>query len=263
VIEVVDRGEVRWIWLDRARARNAQDVALLQELERVLLDTAGTPSVRVVVLAGRGPSFSSGHDIKQVVTDREYRERISTVEGRLWLELELFVRPVELLRSLRVPTVCRVQGHCVAAAIMLADACDLVVAADDARFYSRVTRDMGADDVEIPALGWALGARRAKQLQWLGEELDAHAAERLGLVNWVVPLDELDAKVEDVAVRLLEVPREALALSKRSLRFMEDRRGRSDSAAYHFLSHQVSHATSDAVALLEQRIADLESKDRP
>ena len=257
---VEDRGEVRWIVLDRPEARNAQNAALLEALAEALRETAAAPSVRALVLAGNGPSFSAGHDVKEVVANPGYRANVASVEGRMWQELDLFVRPVELLRDLRIPTVCRVQGHCIAAAIMLVGATDLVVASDDALFSSSVTRDMGADDVEVPALAWALGERRAKQLLWTSERLDAAAAERLGLVNWVVPRDRLDAKVDAVVASLLEVPRQALALSKRSLRFMEDRRGRADAAAYHFLSHQLSHNTTDAIALLERRIAELEER---
>ena len=95
----------------------------------------------------------------------------------------------------------------------------------------------------------------------MSERLDAHQAERLGLVNWVVPREELDAKVAEVTDRLLEVPTHTLALSKQSLRFMEDRKGWADFAAYHFVSHQLSHSTTDAIALLERRIAELEAKN--
>jgi enoyl-CoA hydratase len=260
LVLVEDRGAVRWLILNRPTARNAQNAAMLEALAEALLGTAGDASVRAVVLAGSGPSFSAGHDLKEVVANPEYRANIETVEGRLWQELDLFVRPVELLRGLRVPTISRVQGHCIAAALMLIGATDLVIAAEDAVFSSSVTRDMGADDVEIPALAWAVGERRAKQLLWTSERIGAEEAERFGLVNWVVPSDELDAKVDAVVERVLEVPRQALALSKMSLRFMEDRRGRADSAAYHFLSHQLSHNTSDATGLLERRIDELRKK---
>ncbi|HTT93376.1 MAG TPA: enoyl-CoA hydratase-related protein [Solirubrobacterales bacterium] len=250
---VEDRGPVRWLILNRPEARNAQSIAMLEALADALVATAADRSVRAVVLAGNGPSFSAGHDLKEAVSNPTYRENIGSVEGRLWQELDYFVRPVDLLRDLRVPTICRVQGHCIAAAIMLAAAADLVIAADDALFYSAVTRDMAADDVEVPALAWAVGERRARQLLWTSERFGAEQAERFGLVNWVVPRAELDAKVEEVVAQVLEVPSQTLALSKMSLRFMEDRRGRSDSAAFHFLSHQISHNTTDAKSLLQQR----------
>lgn len=259
---VEDRGGVRWLVLNRPGARNAQNAALLERLHEAVTETAADPTVRVVVLAGAGPSFSAGHDLKEIVANPSYRRNNRSVEGRLWQELDRFVRPVEALRDLRVPTIARVQGHCLAASLMLIGAVDLVVASTDATFASRVTRDMGAADVELPALAWAVGERRAKQLQWTGETLTAEDALRLGLVNWVVEPDALDEKVEAVARALLDVPREALALSKLSLRFMEARRGRDDAAAYHFLAHQLSHHTTDAAALLERRVEELERKLR-
>jgi enoyl-CoA hydratase len=147
-----------------------------------------------------------------------------------------------------------------AASLMLVGACDLVVAGGDARFSSTVTRDMGAADVEVPWLYWAVGERRAKQLTWLSESFDAHEALAMGIVNWVVPNDDLDQKLQSVLDELLRVPREALELSKLSFRFMEDRRGRADVDAFHFLAHQLSHATTPAVELLRKRVADLEAR---
>jgi enoyl-CoA hydratase/carnithine racemase len=254
LVEVEDRGPVRWVMMNRPEVHNAQNAALLRELEDAFRDAANDASLRVLVLGGHGKSFSAGHDLNEVVANPEYRANLKSVEGRLWQELDLFVRPLELLRSLRIPTVCRVQGYCVAAAIMLLMATDLVVAADDAIFWSSVTRDMGVDDVEVSALAWALGERRAKQVLWTSERLDAHRAAQFGLVNWVVPVDELDAKISQVTDELLKVPRDTLALSKASLRFMEDRRGRADAEAYHFLSHQLSHGTTAAQSLLRHRI---------
>ncbi|HEY2055574.1 MAG TPA: enoyl-CoA hydratase-related protein [Solirubrobacterales bacterium] len=259
-IVVEDRGEARYITLNRPGKRNAQSPALLRELERVLIETRDRRDIRVVVLAGAGPSFSAGHDLNAAVEDEDYARNLKTVEGRMWQEAEVFVRPVTLLRELPMPTVARVQGHCVAAALMLVSATDLVIASGDAHFASRVTRDQGADDVEVPTFAWDIGVRQAKQLLWLSEGIGAEEALRLGLVNWVVEPEELDAKVEEVVAGLAEVPREALALSKMSFDFIERRRGRDDAAAYHFLTHQLSHNTEESKALLAARVAELEAK---
>jgi enoyl-CoA hydratase/carnithine racemase len=259
---VEDRGPVRRVTLNRPAARNAQNEEMLTELSRVFADTRETPEVRVLVLAGAGESFSSGHDIKEAAFNPRYRANIETVEGRFRQERDLFVRPIELLQALPIATVCRVQGHCMAAALMLVGACDLVVASDDASFSSGVTKVMAAADVEVPWVYWALGERRAKQLTWLSETLDAQDALRMGLVNWVVPGEELEGKVGSVVDELLSVPPEAISLSKLSMRFMENRRGRMDTEAYHFLSHQLSHQTTDAVELLRRRVAELEQRLR-
>jgi enoyl-CoA hydratase/carnithine racemase len=259
---VEDRGPVRWVTLNRPAARNAQNEEMLIELARAFSDTHDTPEIRVLVLAGAGETFSSGHDIKEAAFNPRYRANIETVEGRFRQERDLFVRPIELLQTLPIATVCRVQGHCMAASLMLIGACDLVVAGDDARFSSGVTKAMGAADVEVPWVYWALGERRAKQLTWLSETLDAQDALRLGLVNWVVPGAELDDKVYSIVDELLNVPAEAISLSKLSMRFMENRRGRMDTEAYHFLGHQLSHHTTDAVELLRLRVAELEQRLR-
>lgn len=253
-ILVQDRGAVRYLTLNRPRTHNAQSPDLLRELERVLLAVRDDKDVRVVVVRGAGKSFSSGHDLRAAIDDPDYRNNLESVEGRFWQELELFVRPVELLRELSIPTIAEVHGHCIAAGIMLMEAADLVIAADDARFTSAVTRDQGADDVEIPTLAWTLGARRAKQFLWLSEALSAEQALELGIVNWVVPRAELEAKTEAVAAELVKVPREALALSKLTFRFIEQRRGRADAADYHFLTHQLSHNTNESKRLLAERI---------
>jgi len=226
----------------------------------VLLETRDRREIRVVVLAGGGPTFSAGHDLNAAVEDAGYASNLKTVEGRMWQEAEVFVRPVTLLRELPMPTVARVQGHCVAAALMLVSAVDLVVASSDAQFASRVTRDQGADDVEVPTFAWDIGVRQAKQLLWLSEGIGAEQALQLGLVNWVVEPDDLDAKVAEVCAGLREVPREALALSKLSFDFIERRRGRDDAASYHFLTHQLSHNTEESKALLAARVAELEAK---
>jgi enoyl-CoA hydratase len=259
---VKDRGPVRWVTLNRPATRNAQNEEMLCELATVFAQTREAPEVRVLVLAGAGGSFSSGHDIKEAAFNPRYRANIETVEGRFRQERDLFVRPIELLRTLPIPTVCRVQGHCMAAALMLLGACDLVVASDDARFSSGVTKLMGAADVEVPWVYWALGERRAKQLTWLSETFDAQDALRMDLVNWVVPGTELDDKVGSVIDELLSVPPEAISLSKLSMRFMENRRGRTDTEAYHFLAHQLSHHTTEAVELLRRRVAELEQRLR-
>ncbi len=256
---VEDRGEVRWVTLNRAAVRNAQNEEMLSLLSEILADPA-TSAARVLVLAGDGSSFSSGHDVKEAAFNPHYRANIESVEGRLRQERDLFVRPIELLRSLPIPTIARVQGHCMAAALMLVGACDFAVASVDATFSSTVTRDMAAADVEVPWLYWQLGDRRAKQLTWLSETIDAGEALGLDIVNWVVPIDQLDAKIESVTTELLRVDRDALELSKLSFRFMQRRRGVDDANAYHFLAHQLSHNTTGSVALLRSRVADLEQR---
>jgi enoyl-CoA hydratase len=254
---VEDRGAARWLWFNRPEVHNAQNVAMLEALDDALVAIETTPAVRVVVLAGHGRSFCSGHDLREMADNPKYAAGSSTTEGRYRQELRLFVRPVARIEALPMPVVCRVQGHCLAAGLMFAAAADFVIAADDASFGSPIIGSLGVNDAEVPNFAWVLGERRAKEVLWLGERMDAHEAQRAGLVNRVVPSDELDATVNDVVGRLAAAPPEALMLSKASFQFLARRQGRDDYAAFHYLTHQLSHQTSEARALLEERVRRL------
>jgi enoyl-CoA hydratase/carnithine racemase len=256
-IEVEDSGGVRRLWFNRPRVHNAQNVEMLRDLQDVLDDTAGNASVRVLVVGGRGPSFCSGHDLKEMAVNAEYAANASTAEGRFRQELRLFVRPVETLQQLDIPTICRVHGYCMAAGLMFVGACDFAVASDDAVFGSPVVRSQGVNDAEVPLLSWRLGERRAKQMLWLDERLSAAQALEAGLLNWVVAAEQLDARVDEVAQRLCTAPPEVLALSKRSFRFLASRQGWNDYAEYHYTNHQFSHQTAEAAQLLRARVERL------
>jgi enoyl-CoA hydratase len=248
-------GGVLWVTFNRPGKHNAQNAAMLEMLRDVLVSASSDASLRVLVLRGAGRSFTAGHDLREMVVNPAYADAIKTAEGRRAWERRLFVEPVQMFQDLPVPTVCQVQGSCLAAGLMFAAAADLVVAAEDAVFGSPIVSAMALNDAEVPGFAWLLGERRAKQALWLDERLDAREAERLGVVNWTVPLADLETKVRSVVDRLLAVPRETLELSKASLAFMEERRGRRDFAAYHFASHSFSHQTHVAQAVAEERIA--------
>ena len=252
---VSDEGPIRRITFNRPKKHNAQSPELLESLAAALADTARRPDTRVLVLAGAGRSFTSGHDLNAVNDDAVYRKNTQSAEARYWQELRLFVEPVLQFRKLPIPTICRVQGYCLAAGLMFVAAADFVVASDDAVFGSPVLATQAVNDAEVPAFAWRVGERRAKQSIWLNEHMDAPEALRSGLVNWVVAADALDAKVDAVATRLLEVPREALALSKATFQFAADRQGQAEIDQFHFVMHQFTHQTQEAQELLNRRIA--------
>jgi enoyl-CoA hydratase len=256
-IVVEDRGSARWIFFNRPQVHNAQDVAMLEDLDEALGQIEDEEGVRVLVLAGNGRSFCAGHDLKQSATNPEYRSHQSTAERRWRQERRLFVRPVERLRALPIPTICRVQGACLTAGLTFVEACDLVAATPDAVFASPTMSVVETNDAEIPTFVRNVGIRRAKQLVWLGERLTAAEALECGLVNWVIEADDIDKYIEEIAAKLADVSRETLELSKLSFRFLETRQGWDDFDAYHFVSHQLSHHTSAALDLYESRLAEL------
>lgn len=255
--------DVLWLTFNRPEKHNAQDAAMLEALREALVRAGADTSLRALVLRGAGRSFTAGHDLREMVVNPMYADAIETAEGRRAWEKRLFVEPVQMLQQLPVPTVCQVQGSCLAAGLMFAAAADLVVAAEDAVFGSPIVSAMALNDAEVPGFAWLLGERRAKQALWLDERLDAHEAERLGVVNWTVPLADLEAKVRSIVDKLLGIPRETLELSKASFAFMEERRGRGDFAAYHFASHSFSHQTQVARTVAETRAASVKAGVSP
>jgi hypothetical protein len=141
-------------------------------LDDAMRAAAADDAVRVVILAGAGPSFSAGHDLKGRRQARDVRKLRRTPEGRFKHERELYVEKCLAIYHLPKPTIAQVQGHCVAAGLMLAAMCDLIVAADDAVFANPVLRMTGAG-VELLVEPWELGLRKAKEFLWTGDALDA------------------------------------------------------------------------------------------
>ncbi|MFD5656223.1 enoyl-CoA hydratase/isomerase family protein [Streptomyces hirsutus] len=249
---------VRYITFNRPAVHNAQDVTMLEMLDDELTRVARDRSVRAVVLAGAGRSFCAGHDLTQMHVNEEYRRNASTVEGRFDQEMRLFVEPVRKFRELPVPTVCRVQGHCLAAGLMFAGAADFVVADRTARFGSPIVTAIAVNDAEVASFALRVGETWAKRVFWLDERLDADQAHEAGLVTWVVDDQaELDAKVQELVDQLLRAPRETVSLSKQTLLFMADQRGERDVNRFHFMAHQLSHWTKESQDVLQTRMERL------
>ncbi len=183
------RGAVEWITMNRPEVRNAQNTALILELDQAMRAADADPDAHVIVLAGAGKDFSAGHDLKAYVGEAaadEWHQMRSTPEGKFEHERTLYFEKCLAIRDLSKPTIAMVQGHCVAAGLMLAAMCDLIVAAEDATFQNPVLRMTGAG-VELLVEPVELGFRKAKEFLFTGDAIDATEAWRLGLVNRVVP----------------------------------------------------------------------------
>ncbi|WKU03528.1 enoyl-CoA hydratase/isomerase family protein [Micromonospora sp. HUAS LYJ1] len=255
---VEDTDGVRRLMFNRPEVHNAQDVAMLEMLDEELNRIPRDRSVRAVVLAGAGRSFCAGHDLTQMHVDEEYGRNASTVEGRFEQEMRLFVEPVRKFRELPVPTVCRVQGHCLAAGLMFAGSADFVLADRTARFGSPIVTAIAVNDAEVASFALRVGESWAKRVFWLDERLDAEQAHDAGLVTWVLDdAADLDRAVADLTRKLVAAPRETLALSKQTLRFMADLRGERDVNRFHFMAHQLSHWTKESQDVLAARMERL------
>lgn len=244
-------GPVCTITLDRPEAANAQDTRLLDELDAAFDRAGADDAVRVIVLAAEGKHFSAGHDLKELAASELAAVR-ATAEGKLDHEQTMYFDRCVKIRDFPKPTIAAVQGACSAAGLMLACMCDLIVAADDARFGNPVLRMTGAG-VELLVEPWELGARKAKELLLCSETLDAAEAERLGLVNKVVPRSELAGAARDMADKVALVPPVTARAVKDSINHMLDLQGQRDSWRYHFMVHQYVSNTATALHAAEAR----------
>ncbi len=127
-------------------------------------------------------------------------------------------------RNVSKPTIAMVQGYCIMGGLMLASACDIIIAADNAQFTDRAVRQ-GAPHVQYLSLPWDIGVRKAKELVFTGDFFDAQEALRLGLVNRVVPLDKLETETLDLARRTALQDPFVVRLAKKSLNQAQDTMG--------------------------------------
>ncbi|PLP98457.1 enoyl-CoA hydratase [Cupriavidus pauculus] len=236
-IETEQRDAVRRIWLAREGARNAQSQLMLDELDHALADAAQDDSVRVVVIGGRGAHFSAGHDLKEA---QEKRANF-TVEERWAYESRRYFDYCMRIWDFPKPTIAQVQGACVSGGFMIANMCDMVIASESAYFSDPVGHTLGAAATEVLIHPWVMGVRKAKEMLFTGGRIDAAEALRIGMVNRVVPDDELLSQTDALAMRIAQAPPFGLHLIKRSLNRSLDAQGLRTALSAHFDTHQLSH----------------------
>ncbi len=200
-----DEGAVAWLTLNRPGARNALSVPLMTALEDALAAVEADRAIHVVVLAGAGPAFCAGHDLKEVrAGDTAAHEALFARCSRLMLAVT----------RLRVPVIARVHGIATAAGCQLVATCDLAVAADTARFATPGVNIGLFCSTPMVALSRAIGRKAAMAMLLTGDAVDADTAVRLGLVNAAVPEAALDDAVRDLAGRIAGKSRTVVALGK-------------------------------------------------
>jgi enoyl-CoA hydratase/carnithine racemase len=248
-------GPVATITLDRPEAANAQNTKLIEDLDAAFDAAEADDDVRVVVLAANGKHFSAGHDLKEILAGEEHWAAMrATPEGKLLHEQVMYWDKLVRIRDFPKVTIAAVQGVCSAAGLMLACMCDLIVAADDAKFSNPVLR-MGGVGVELLVEPWELGARKAKEFLFCSLTLTADDAEKAGLVNRVVPRSGLLAAAQEMAAQAALVPPITAAAVKDTINHMLDGQGQRDSWRYHFMVHQFVSNTETALARTEARKA--------
>jgi enoyl-CoA hydratase/carnithine racemase len=209
LIGVEDRGGIRHLILQRAEKRNAFNAELIRALGGAVEDAAADDGVRVVIVRGDGPMFSSGMDLNDL------RDLAENPEG-----LRRFRRPIlnwwSLLEEMPKPTICQIHGAALGGAFELALACDFRTMAEDAVAGIMEVRVGLLPDVggcsRLPAI---VGLGNAKELIMTGKIVDGREAYRIGFANRVAPAEELDEVTGALANELLACAPKAVGLAKR------------------------------------------------
>lgn len=191
--EIDAEARIATLTLNRPEKRNALSLALMTELIEVLREVGSRRDVSVVILAGDGPAFSAGHDLGEMTgrSVEDYRE--------------IFDRCCELmetLQSIPQPVIARIQGIATAAGCQLAATCDLVVAEEDARFGTPGVKIGLFCSTPMVAISRVIGQKRAMQMLLTGVPIDAPTAADWGLVNEVVPGDQLESRTRELAEQI-------------------------------------------------------------
>src|SRR4051794_27135963 len=253
--ETLDEGSIARIMLNRVKSRNAQNRGLLVELNDAFLRAEADDDVRVVILGGNGTMFSSGHDLgtpeslaertpgpDQHPTMTTYGGNRKAAEQLYLQEWHFFYNNTRRWRDLRKITIAQVHGTVFAAGLMLMWACDLIVAAEDARFADVVGTRLGMCGVEYFAHPWEFGPRKTKELMLTGDSIDVEEAHKLGMVSKVFPVDELPDRTIEFARRIAERPTMTALLIKESVNQSQDCMGFYNALNACFTIHELNHA---------------------
>lgn len=251
------RDGVAWVTMNRPRYNNAQNSQMTYALDDAFRRAVDDDAVRCIVLAGTGKHFSAGHDIgtpgRDIARTFERRHLLPDHVGRPGAEL-LYTREQEVYlgmcrrwRDVTKPTIAMVQGACIAGGLMLAWVCDLIVASDDAFFQDPVSRLMGIPGVEYFAHAFELPPRVAKEFLLLGDRMPAARAHQLGMVNQIVPREELAEATAAMATKLAAQAPLGMWLTKQAINHVEELRGKRSAMDAVFHMHHFAHAQNDLV----------------
>jgi enoyl-CoA hydratase/carnithine racemase len=181
------------ITLNRPEKRNALSLALMEDLIGALETTSATADVRAIVIGGAGPAFSAGHDLSEMVgRDAAFYDRL----------FEVCTELMEAIHRVPQPVIAKVHGIATAAGCQLVAACDLAVAAEGTRFATPGVKIGLFCSTPMVPVSRAVGRKRALEMLLTGEPIDAATALEWGLVNRVVPGEDLDAAAAELVDRI-------------------------------------------------------------
>ncbi|WP_166137603.1 enoyl-CoA hydratase [Nocardioides ochotonae] len=262
------RGSVAVVTLNRPEYTNAQNSKMTYALDAAFVRAVNDDAVKAIVLAGAGKHFSGGHDIGTPGRDIDesfdrkaviHWDHVGTegVESRFARESEVYLGMCRRWAEIPKPMIAMVQGACIAGGLMLAWSCDFIIASDDAFFADPVVR-MGIPGVEYFAHPWVMNPRAAKEFLYTADRFPAQRAKELGMVNHVVPREELEDFTFAMADRIAAMPRLGLALTKKAVNQAEDLMGLRAGMDSVFGLHHAAHAHNAEVG--RDSLAGLDSR---
>ena len=196
-LEIEHNAQVATIWMNRPEVLNAFNEELIADLAAACSEVENDANIRVVVLAGRGKHFSAGADLNWMKRASVYGHDENLQDARR------FAKMLRVLADLSKPTIARVQGAALGGGTGLAAACDMAIAAEDAAFATSEVKFGIIPSVISPYVLRAIGPRHALRLFQTAERINAQRAFEIGLVGEVVPVDQLDQAVANLAQLLI------------------------------------------------------------
>jgi enoyl-CoA hydratase/carnithine racemase len=188
-------GPVAYVTMNRPKKRNALSLDHMQELISCFKAVGEAKEAQVVILRGEGPAFCAGHDLSEMIgRDPEFYRRLFDVCCEL----------METVHAIPQPVIAEVHATATAAGCQLAATCDLVVAAEEARFATPGVRIGLFCSTPMVALSRAVGQKKSMEMLLTGDFISAEEAVTLGLANRVVPADELEAQTRSLADKISE-----------------------------------------------------------
>jgi enoyl-CoA hydratase len=258
VLYAVD-GPVATVTMNRPRYSNAQNSAMTYALDDAYRRAVDDDGVKVIILEGSGKHFSGGHDLgsPEADHDKEFPRVASTwwspigrpgAEGRYAREHEVYLDMCRRWRDLPKPTIAKIHGACLAGGLALAWSCDLIVASEDA-FFADAGARFDNIGIEYFAHPWQMGPRFAKEFLFTARRLSAREALAWGMVNRVVPREQLDEETMGLAREISEASRLGLALAKKAINHAEDLMGLRAGMDTAFALHQLGHSHAGEVGV--------------
>lgn len=241
------------IVLARSEKHNAINPKMIFEIDEAFNRALRDDTVKVIILAADGRNFSAGHDIADTVENyqedmQNHSPRVSTWSGfqedatHGWYaaEKEGYLESARRWRNISKPTICAVQGKCIAGALIFAWVCDIIIASKDAKFSDPVVT-FGVSGVEWLAHPWELGPRKAKEYLFTSDVWSAEEAWRLGMVNHVVEGEDLSNFALSMAQKIAAKPAFALKLAKEAVNKTLDIQGQMNAIDQAFSLHHLCH----------------------